>query len=528
MGATERIVRHLRLRAESEASVRRAALNLEDALRCASLPDAGARLLLVRRLDLGRVAAGASAQTLSLLLERRVAAVGGTWVHGAEANAEPADFVFFRDALEARCELALRLARAAPCTAWYWPLAVPEYKREEDVQANLRHIALAIAALPEAPAALPAWTAHLTGAGVAAVLAQAVGPVEAALLLRAARLSVDAPRLRSIRMAPSALPPLAGGAQDVDYAEPSPPRTLAPAFLALPAWVRTLAGAGGFVPSVSSTMPAAACAASTDASVGPSQAGSEQTFEKQYSDAESPSAFVLPDTRAKNVHDSFMFKQIDADIAPLPAQRDNIPTEAAPEPSRGNRPAPNAAASEFGGLLFLLPVMQRLGYAAWTESLTEGAAKHVAQKILALVLRRLRAPPEDPAWLLAGRSSDDDLGNIDIKAPASWRDSALAAPRGGATKDIVAMAEQVQPAAVLAHTWLIACRRWLRRVAGIGVAGLVVRPAAIGLTATHADIIFRLSNVDMRVRRTGLDFDPGWVPWYGRVVNFHYDREEVS
>ena len=71
MSATERTVRHLRLRAESEASVRRAALKLEDALRCASLPDAGARVLLVRRLDLGVFAAGASPQTLSLLLEQR-------------------------------------------------------------------------------------------------------------------------------------------------------------------------------------------------------------------------------------------------------------------------------------------------------------------------------------------------------------------------------------------------------------------------------------------------------------------------
>src|SRR5258706_2917153 len=115
MGATERTVRHLRLRAESEAGVRRAALKLEDALRCASLPDVGARMLLVRRLDLGLFAAGDSPQSLSLLLEQRVAAVGGTWVHGADPGADRADFVFFRDALEARCELALRLADAASC-----------------------------------------------------------------------------------------------------------------------------------------------------------------------------------------------------------------------------------------------------------------------------------------------------------------------------------------------------------------------------------------------------------------------------
>jgi len=24
------------------------------------------------------------------------------------------------------------------------------------------------------------------------------------------------------------------------------------------------------------------------------------------------------------------------------------------------------------------------------------------------------------------------------------------------------------------------------------------------------------------VRRLGLDLDPGWLPWFGRVVRFHY------
>jgi hypothetical protein len=29
------------------------------------------------------------------------------------------------------------------------------------------------------------------------------------------------------------------------------------------------------------------------------------------------------------------------------------------------------------------------------------------------------------------------------------------------------------------------------------------------------------------VRRAGLDVDPGWLPWFGRVVNFHFDREQT-
>jgi len=526
VGATERIVRHLRLRADSEASVRRAVLKLEDALRCASLPDAGARLLLVRRLDLGLMAAGASPQTLSLLLEQRVAAIGGTWVHGADPNADRADFVFFGDALEARCELALQLAHAAPCAAWFWTLAVPEFKLAEGAQANLRRIALAIAALPEAPAALPAWITRLTTAGVAPMLAHAIGSSEAAMLLRAAHLSVGTPRLRAIQMAVPQQPQLASGARDVDHAELPQRQELEPAFTALPMWARTLALAGGFVPRVASAAPVVHAAQAGRAAV-PNQTGIEPTRQK-HRDVETASALVEPDTGAKDVHESSVPKQIQADTTHLPDQPDSTATEATPEPSLSGRPFLDASPSACGGLLFLLPVLQRLGYAAWAETLPEGAAAQIVQQVLALVLRRLDAPSDDPTWLLASTPSNYDFGYIDLKAPASWGDPTLAAPRGAAAEDIVALAEQAQSAAALAHVWLIACRRWLRRVAGIGVASLVMRPAALGLTATHVDVFFRLSDADMRVRRAGLDFDPGWLPWYGRVISFHYAEQLIS
>ena len=495
MGATERIVRHLRLRADSEASVRRTALKLEDALRCASLPDTGAHVLLVRRLDLGPVAAGASPQSLSLLLEQRVAAVGGTWVHGSDASAEGADFVSFRDGLEARTELASRIARSAPRTSWYWPLAVPEFKPAEGAQANLRRIALAIAALPEAPAALPAWVARLTAAGAAPALARAIGPVEAAALLRAARLSANASHPRLTRIALPRQPPLPSGAREAEGAETPPHRKDDPAFAALPAWVQSLALAGGFVPRVTSAVRNVRSTAAP----------------RRSRDADAPvpaeadlSAIMGSAGRASHA-------------------ADDIRTEAAPGPPPSALPYLDAAPSACGGLLFLLPVLQRLGFTAWAEVLAEGLPTRIVQEVFSLVLRRLDAPSNDPAWLLAGASGDDDFRNIDVEAPAGWNDPALVAPRGSAAGDIIGRGTQARSAAAHAVAWLIASRRWLRRAAGIGVASLVMRPAALGLTDTHADVYFRLSDADMRVRRAGLDLDPGWLPWYGRVVMFHYE-----
>ncbi len=183
---------------------------------------------------------------------------------------------------------------------------------------------------------------------------------------------------------------------------------------------------------------------------------------------------------------------------------------------------PHAATTHYGGLLFMLTLLQRLDFAAWADDLPAGAGARVAREMLALILRRLRAPPDDPAWLLTAAAGDDPAPDTPARAAACWGDPMLAPPRGVQAPDLREMTVQPQPAAVYARLWLSACRRWLRRRAGIGVASLATRPAALSLNATHADVHFPLNATDLRVRRAGLDFDPGWVGWFGRVVSFHY------
>ncbi len=46
--------------------------------------------------------------------------------------------------------------------------------------------------------------------------------------------------------------------------------------------------------------------------------------------------------------------------------------------------------------------------------------------------------------------------------------------------------------------------------------------ARVVATRSHVDVHFRLADVSLPVRRAGLDVDPGWLPWLGRVVSFHY------
>ncbi len=521
MGATERIVRHLKVRADSEAHVRHAVLTLEDAMRCASLPDVGARVLLVRRLNLGLISPDASSQILSRLLEQRVAAAEAIWVHALHANANRADFVFFHDALEARQALALRLAHAEPCTAWYWPLAVPEFRLAAGTPATLRSIALAVAALPEAPAAVPAWIARMVSAGVASVIAQAIGPADAVALLHAARLAVNTPRqTRSIRTTKLNNSPLISSASNGNRDDESRP-PLTHAFAALPAWVQTLALAGGFIPKADDRFKPGTGVANVASVEGENKTHIAQPRPWH---AEAETAPKLPGRKyqPENMHTSSAREQSKAADALNPEHPSNITPAVLPQLPASSTPFLNAVPSAYGGLLFFLPVLQRLGYPAWAENLSETAAAQIVQHLFALLLRRLQVPIDDPAWLLASTRFEDDFGDIQATAPAAWADPVLAAPRSTVANDITARVQQAQSTSRHARLWLIVCRRWLRRHAGIGVASLVLRPAALALTATHAEVYFRLNNVDIRVRRAGLDLNPGWLPWYGRVVSFHY------
>ena len=78
----------------------------------------------------------------------------------------------------------------------------------------------------------------------------------------------------------------------------------------------------------------------------------------------------------------------------------------------------------------------------------------------------------------------------------------------------------------LAVALALGAHRLSRRQSGLGLKSLVRRPAQVSITDTHIDVFFRPGEADARIRRAALDVDPGWVPWLGRVVSFHYTRKD--
>ncbi|KQU77058.1 MULTISPECIES: hypothetical protein [unclassified Rhizobacter] len=477
---SQRTVHRLQLRAPSEAAVARLLPRLEDALRCASLPGDDARVMVVRRLALGRIAHDIGPQALSMLIERQLAA---TTAAVAAATGEPpaadADVVCFASPLDARTQLGSHLQRGAACDAWYWPLAVPEFQRGLALAAQWRRVLLALAALPEARSAVPAWVAAMVRAGAAGSLAAALTADEGAGLLLQLSIALVDDR-------DAAAPPR-------DAPRPSHDGLRADAVL--PRWLRSLLAVAAGAPSLSRRTPprpAESAAQSPTPTATPVRPGEAQVAGAVPASAETGSA-PGEAHRAAPARPPEGTAPPSKDAAPrarLDPQQGHAPTLAAPTPQHSeppdlgriaHDPAPWLQATTCGGLLFLLPVLARLGIAA-----RQASDAALPQRVLHAALRRLPVPADDPAWQLA----------LALPDPAHDAD---------------------------AQQWLAQARRWLWRAGRLGLRRLVLRPARLGVSATHADLHFTLDDIDLRVRRLGLDIDPGWLPWYGRVVGFHFD-----
>jgi hypothetical protein len=180
----------------------------------------------------------------------------------------------------------------------------------------------------------------------------------------------------------------------------------------------------------------------------------------------------------------------------------------------------------------LASVLVRLGAAAAdpTRHLLVGPLESVSQ------LAPFVAPPRwvdgiasGSPWIvsrpsaLRARLLCDGTGRLPL---ASWAAPAPAAVRALAGAHHLDRRRQHsnaflnEPAIVTA--WVTATRRWCRRYAHAGLHRVVCRPARVRTTATHVDVSFDHRDADASMRRAGLDIDPGWVPWFSRVVQFHY------
>lgn len=509
MGAADRTVQHLQLRAPSAQAAVHAVHRLEDALRCASLPDAGERLLLVRRLHLGRLPADLSSQSLSLLIEQRVLAAGGSWVHGEHGSAAESPTVFFISRLQAAQAAVRRRAEGHSLAAWYWRAALRGVQIDASDDEFLHSVIAVLAQEDIAPVGLPALVADIVAVGHAAWLIRHM-PDETSWLLLA---KSGAQRYVADAMPqPDAYP----SAHTVRYvwrsAAGQSRQMLLPC--AWPVWLHAVLRAARWLPEamldasgrvVRTEQIASDAAAPWPAADSAPQHGGERRVERTAAvSAALPPHVVVGAAQALPVAPpSPIDSAAHMAVGETPLAQDLDPITQPPFDA--------ALPTQAGGLLCLLNVLARLGFADWQ-------AKHpdapLCGLILSQALRRLDVPDDDAAWALAASLATPPTRHArNWQIPALWRDTRVA----------IAHEEEdaITPEAIAA-LWLTACRRYLRRVARIGLARLVCRIAQLQWSTTHLDTRFALREADLRVRRAALDIDPGWLDWLGRVATFHY------
>ena len=557
MSRADRHVEQLRLRARSDRDAQRTALAMEDALATASFAgERRDRLILVRQLRLGPLPAGLPPQSLALALERSFAQLTPVRVDARNSGAARAAAVCFESAVEAHIALALRLLEGPPPGEWFWPLAVPAWTPEVSRGEALRALALALADRPEAATAVRAWVGALARGGHGGALLAALTPEDRRHLIErvggrppiapetgsqpraflaalgvgggpaAAPGGEPSPRERPPGEAPqggragarhpeAALSARGGRLRRADGAESDAERFAHPGDaegLPHPAGTPAAPPAGQPSPGegASSGLAGGAAAAGSDG------AGGSRSPESHAESSPRAGPAELSGDLAEGPGLSPAVSEASGGGGGAPGQslrrRGRSKPSADPAPDGGTRPArsdgsgwrgaePSEGLSRAGGLLFLLNALGTVGFPAWLER-QRGSVPRQQSFTLALlvrVLEELGVPPEDPLWRALA---------FDLPLP---RGSGLPAGRlrrrGGVT------------------LWRQRLRRHLRYRHRIGLEELVLRPGLVYSTATHLEVGFALTQVDLRIRCAGLDLDPGWLPWLGRVVTFRYGEE---
>lgn len=67
-----------------------------------------------------------------------------------------------------------------------------------------------------------------------------------------------------------------------------------------------------------------------------------------------------------------------------------------------------------------------------------------------------------------------------------------------------------------------------KRYPDIWNSELIHIPGIVLYTASHIDCYLPIASVRLAVRTHGLDVNPGWVPWLGRVITLHYRESSTS
>jgi hypothetical protein len=501
----DRHVRRSHVRMGGGASRHRVAHLLEEGLRLVDLPgeDEG-RVYYFRRVSLSDMPANLSRTLWMERLEQALGTLAAQAVHGNDPRARSANAVYFynqQDALEALLRHALR-SEGDP--EWFWSSvmgAAPDAGRAIQIPAILELLR----------------QQSIPSGAIAAIIVSALGALDPVALLSTIPFFTIRDWLREL-----------DGSTDIS----APP-------LQLPGQLRTALQRAahhfgwGDLRTVWLASLAALCLSPAASRAGTAVKRARSTLRHletaQPAEPLRRDAALAPDeARPAIPHRPVIF---DDDIAARPQVRSGEMTAEPAQPSQADQGSAEAEhvdtiaapsllgeATSAAGLYFLLNALRQLRLPAALESCPELAEAALATHILGQLAAHAGAARIDP--ILACLHPEQAEFLLSSRTLAALPSNPEAWPPGFPP----ARRETLVSGYVL-RVWTLAVRRWCWRMGGITVRDIVNRNGRVWLTRTDLDVTLPLKEADIRIRRIGLDIDPGWVPWlgtFGRVVRFHY------
>lgn len=616
MTATQRHVRQLRLRAADETSIRRGAILVEDAMRTVSLPALnGGRVIVLRRLDLGRIDPTRSPAALAGRIERIIRDAAAFAVPASSAAAKSAEAVWFPDAFSPVVELAARVASNRTTAEWFWPRAVPRWRPGQPAEVVIRE--LFETSLMTAPVGIGAGLLldELRQRDALTPLLRSWSSVDVERYLQCmgwshpvTSLTQDSvSRLTAVdRIASHWRPIVETAVRDWGHEDQRshfltamiltvlrPARLLDAAVITEAVQLlETLAGAQtvrrkrreGETPGERQS------SARRDPAVRDLIIQPESTVEVdspvevseldrvEVAPQVSPGA-VLPETSLKTYADPSDDAEVVVDpLLPrgdgqrrvsdvVTKQRRTSGTVSADERAltvtaqsggaAGNSrlspedrpvwidrtdadevsadqvfedagvPWPEwvdaPVSTEYAGFYFTIGVLSRLGIEEVLRAESRWVEWELPARILLRVAERLSVKRSDPMTATVSKLSDPVVPLPAFSAPVAWEWNST----NGTEQTPPAVVTGGDFTAVL-DCWVDAIEQWLASFTELNLRDLVQRPGMVAWTRTHIDVMFDHGQTDLRVRIAGLDVDPGWVAWLGRVVSFHYTKLEQA
>ena len=574
MPSRTRRIHHLRLRGQRRQDVNSILFPLEDGMRTASLPGIpGHGLTIIRKLDLGPLSARISSPALSARIDQQTISLLPEMISSAAPDRPGAGAVWFADELQPWKLLAEMLGRGGRPTAWYWPRAVPGWQENMSRRQGLRVVMKNVFTAENRRIASAALLDHLVRAGGIDSLLEVVGEEDVAGNFSVSRVEEYEDDLafepREQELLFSSLPadwkktmarwPAAWGQHDLRSFWLAESCLMSRRLAARPLLVQSLVrffspgrekqhsirerqesrprktigrekvlseetgvnvGAHSFSGPASeqqkliSGKPGRTTAASTGA------VGLPPEDSRQHAAASPAALSEVPGLSADKTADA---------VPPLSAagQAASLP---------GSEPmAWQGVFTSGAGLLFLIPVLETLGITALLAEYPLLAAANLPAVFFRLCARQLELEEDDPFYDLFPRQAAERLysgRSLEFSPPSLWQELwaenlDFSPAERPAARLVAARGRQGVSCREVAAALLLAVELFLCLRLEIGLPELALRPGRISFTPTHVDILFNIEQADIRIRKAGLDIDPGWVEWLGLVVNYHYRYGEI-